>query len=68
MSKEFEERLVRFRKLPLPVRLVYSRPRTFIAVAIGIVAFFLMPTSFRLVTRLVIGWDVFAALYQIVSV
>ena len=45
MSKEFEEHLVRFRKLPMPVRLVYSRPRTFIAVAIGIVAFFLMPTS-----------------------
>jgi uncharacterized membrane protein len=63
MSKEFEEHLVRFRKLPMPVRVVYSRPRTFIAVAIGIVAFFLMPTSFRLVTRLVVGWDVFAALY-----
>ena len=67
MSKEFEERLVRFRKLPLPVRLVYSRPRTFIAVAIGIVAFFLMPTSFRLVTRLVVGWDVFAALYLLLA-
>jgi uncharacterized membrane protein len=67
MSKEFEERLVRFRKLPMPVRLVYSRPRTFIAVAIGIVAFFLMPTSFRLVTRLVVGWDVFAALYLVLA-
>ena len=67
MSKEFEERLVRFRKLPMPVRLVYSRPRTFIAVAIGIVAFFLMPTSFRLVTRLVVGWDVFAALYLLLA-
>ena len=67
MSKEFEERLVRFRKLPMPVRVVYSRPRTFIAVAIGIVAFFLMPTSFRLVTRLVVGWDVFAALYLVLA-
>src|SRR6476620_4087087 len=67
MSKEFEEHLVRFRKLPLPVRLVYSRPRTFIAVAVGIVAFFLMPTSFRLVTRLVVGWDVFAALYLVLA-
>jgi uncharacterized membrane protein len=67
MSKEFEERLVRFRKLPMPVRVVYSRPRTFIAVAIGIVAFFLMPTSFRLVTRLVVGWDAFAALYLVLA-
>lgn len=67
MSKEFEEHLVRFRKLPMPVRVVYSRPRTFIAVAIGIVAFFLMPTSFRLVTRLVVGWDAFAALYLVLA-
>ena len=36
----------------MPVRVVYARPRTFIAVAIGIVAFFLLPTSLRLVTRL----------------
>ena len=40
-------------KLPLPVRVVYARPRTFIALAIGIVAFFLLPDSLRLVTRLV---------------
>jgi uncharacterized membrane protein len=67
MSREFEEHLDRFRKLPMPVRVVYGRPRTFIAVAIGIVAFFLMPGSFRLVTRLVVGWDVFAALYLVLA-
>ena len=44
-------------------RVVYARPRTFIAVAIGIVACFLLPDSLRLVTRLLIGWDVFAAFY-----
>ena len=42
-GKEFDERLVRFRKMPKPVRVVYARPRTFISVAIGIVAFFLLP-------------------------
>ena len=52
-DKEFDEHLVRFRKLPLPVRVVYARPRTFIAIAVGIVAFFLLPGSLRLVTRLV---------------
>ena len=36
----------------MPVRVVYARPRTFIAIAIGIVAFFLLPGSLRLVTRL----------------
>jgi uncharacterized membrane protein len=66
-GKEFEEHLVRFRKLPMPVRVVYSRPRTFISLAIGIVAFLLMPASFRLVTRLVVGWDVFAALYLVLA-
>src|SRR3954447_2634655 len=61
-GKEFEEHLLRFRKMPVPVRFVYARPRTFIAIAVGIVAFFLLPGSLRLVTRLLVGWDVFAAL------
>ena len=51
--------------MPEPVRVVYARPRTFIAFAIGIVACLLLPHSLRLVTRLLIGWDVFAALYLI---
>ena len=67
MDKEFEKHLVRFRNLPLPVRVVYGRPRTFIAVAIGIVAFFLLPDTLRLRTRLVVGWDVFAALYLVLA-
>jgi uncharacterized membrane protein len=57
--------LARFRKMSKPVRVVYARPRTFISIAIGIVAFFLLPGSLRLVTRLLIGWDVFAALYLV---
>ena len=65
MSKEFEERLVRFRNLPLPVRVVYGRPRTFIALAVGVVAFWLLPGTLRLPTRLVVGWDVFTVLYLV---
>jgi uncharacterized membrane protein len=57
--------LVRFRKMSKPVRVVYARPRTFISIAIGIAAFFLLPTSLRLVTRLLISWDIFVALYLI---
>ena len=66
-GKEFEDRLVRFRKMPKPVRIVYARPRTFIAIALGIVAFFISPGSLRLVTRLLLGWDVFAALYLVLA-
>ena len=49
------------------MRVVYARPRTFVAIAIGIVAFFLLPGSLRLVTRLLIGWDIFVAFYLLLA-
>ena len=55
--------LLRFRKMSRPARVVYARPRTFIAVAIGIVSFFLLPDSLRLVTRLLMSWDGFITVY-----
>jgi uncharacterized membrane protein len=57
--------LARFRKMSKPVRFVYARPRTFIAVAIGFIAFFFLPGSLRLATRLLISWDIFVALYLV---
>jgi uncharacterized membrane protein len=67
-DKEAEDPLlVRFRKMSKPVRVVYARPRTFISIAIGIVAFFFLPGSLRLVTRLLIGWDVFVTLYLVLA-
>ena len=62
-KKEIDELVDRFKKMPVPVRFVYARPRTFIAIAVGIIAFFLLPGSLRLVTRLLVGWDIFVALY-----
>jgi uncharacterized membrane protein len=63
-GKENEDPVIeRFRRMARPVRVVYGRPRTFIAVAIGVVAFFLLPTSLRAVTRALVGWDVFTAIY-----
>src|SRR5215470_16810398 len=62
---ELEQHLLRFRKLPKPIRVVYARPRTFVAMALGIVAYLLLPTWVRPVTRLLIGWDVFVALYLV---
>jgi uncharacterized membrane protein len=55
--------LVRFRKMSKPIRVVYARPRTFMSVLIGIIAFFLLPSSLRLVTRLLTAWDIFIAVY-----
>ena len=66
-KKEIDEFVSWFRKMPVPVRIVYARPRTFIAIAIGIVAFFLLPSSLRLVTRLLIGWDIFIAFYLVLA-
>ena len=63
IGEEFEHRLLRFRKMPKPFRVVYARPRTFLSMAIGVGSFFLLPASLRLVTRLLIGWDIFVALY-----
>ena len=59
--------LLRFRKMSRPVRVVYARPRTFISIAIGVVAFFLLPGSLRLVTRLLIGWDIFVTFYLVLA-
>jgi uncharacterized membrane protein len=64
-GSDFEEHVLRFRKLPKPVRVIYARPRTFISIAAGILLFVLLPSSLRLVTRLLIGWDGFALLYLV---
>ena len=57
--------LLRFRSMWMPARVVYARPRTFFAMAVGIVAFFVQPDTIRLVTRLLISWDIFITLYLI---
>ena len=62
-GKDFDERLARFRNRPMLVRVVASRPRTFVALAIAIVVFFVLPASLRPVTRALVSWDVFAAIY-----
>src|SRR5262245_1402923 len=66
-GREFEERLARFRKLPMFLRVVVSRPRTFIALAVALAAFFLLPESRRLATRALLSWDLFAAIYLVLA-
>ncbi len=62
-KRESDESLQRFRKLSKPLRVVYARPRTFASIAIGVVAFVLLPPSLRLVTRALLGWDICVAAY-----
>jgi uncharacterized membrane protein len=63
-GKEAEDPfLLHFRQMRKPVRVVYARPRTFISILTGIAAFFVLPGDLRLVTRLLICWDIFATLY-----
>jgi uncharacterized membrane protein len=59
--------LLRFRNMSRPARVVYARPRTFVSILIGVVAFFLLPDSLRLVTRLLMGWDIFATFYLVLA-
>src|SRR5258705_1246189 len=67
MTRELDEHLVRFRKLPNPGRVVYAGRRMFISIAIGIVAFLVLPGSLRLVTRVLISWDIFFPLYLVLA-
>jgi uncharacterized membrane protein len=62
-GKEAEDPLARFRKMSKPVRLIYGRPRTFFAIAVGILAYALLPASLRQVTRALLGWDICIAVY-----
>ncbi|MGB3273744.1 MAG: DUF1345 domain-containing protein [Xanthobacteraceae bacterium] len=56
--------LARFRTWPWALRVVYARARTFSALGCGIVAYALLPAA-QPVSRLLIAWDVFAALYLV---
>jgi len=58
--------LIRFRQMPRPARMVYARPRAFVAFAVGAVVFLaLMATPLRLVTQLVLAWDSMVAVYLV---
>jgi uncharacterized membrane protein len=55
---------VRPRRLPRPIRIVKSRPRLFIATAIGLVLLALLSlTDWRLATRTLVAWDLGVMLY-----
>jgi uncharacterized membrane protein len=62
-----DPRLLRLRKLPRPLRILCARPRTFTSIAIGVVTFFLLPQTLRIVTRALLAWDIFVAIYLVLA-
>lgn len=63
-KNEGDPYLLRLRRLPKPLRIVYARPRTFIALAIGLASLLFLPPSWRLATHLLVAWDIFIAIYM----
>jgi len=51
----------------LPIRHIRARPRLFLSIAIGILAYFVLPETARLVTRLLLSWNL-ATLFFLVSI
>src|SRR5262245_20776744 len=66
-GREIGQRIARFRKLPMPLSVFLSRPRMFVALAVALFFFFLLPESRRLVTRALVSWDVFAMIYLVLA-
>lgn len=62
-SKTDDPYLHRLHRMPKAVRIVYGRPRTFIALAIGLASLLILPDAWRLATRLLVAWDIFLAIY-----
>lgn len=51
----------------LPIRHIRARPRLFVSIAIGILAYFVLPETGRLVTRLLLSWNL-ATLFFLISI
>ncbi|WP_298422615.1 DUF1345 domain-containing protein [Rhodoblastus sp.] len=51
------------RRLPKPLRIVRARPRLFLCGALGVVVGFVLPEEWRLVTRVLVGWNVAIWIY-----
>ena len=50
-------------RITYPLRIMRSRPRLFISIAIGIICAAVLPGDWRLATRLLVGWDTAVAVF-----
>ncbi len=55
------------KSLPKLIRIVKARPRMFIAIGIGILTFFVLPSSLRPITRALLAWNVIALIYLLLA-
>jgi uncharacterized membrane protein len=56
------------RKLPRIVRVVRARPRLFFSAALGVVIILVLPSEWRVATRMLVGWDIGVAVYLVFAV
>jgi len=66
-KKDGDPYLLRLKGMPKPFRIIYARPRTFIAFAIGAASLLFLPPSWRLASRLLVAWDIFIAIYMLLA-
>lgn len=67
VKKDGDPYLLRLKRMPKPARIVLGRPRTFIALAIGLASLLFLPESWRIATRLLVAWDIFVAIYMVLA-
>jgi uncharacterized membrane protein len=67
VKKDGDPYLLRLKRMPKPARIVLGRPRTFIALAIGLASLLFLPDSWRIATRLLVAWDIFVAIYMVLA-
>jgi len=53
------------RRLPYLLRVIRARPRLLLSFALGLLVLALLPSTLRVATRLVVGWDVAVVLYLV---
>ena len=66
-KKDGDPYLLRLKDMPKLLRIVMSRPRMFIALAIGLVSLLFLPASWRPATRLLVSWGIFVAIYMVLA-
>ena len=67
MSTQGTPSQVARRRLPRVVRIVRARPRLFISAALGAALGLVLPPEWRLVTRMLVGWDAAAVIYLVLA-
>jgi len=51
------------RRLPRVVRIVRARPRLFLSAALGVIIGLVLPSEWRVATRMLVAWDIGVAVY-----